>query len=81
MEQDMDDCEREDALRILAWITLAKRDLQWHEIQGAMSIDVENREVDFDGRCLSVDSKDLCGSLVEIRPEGSVTLVHSSARR
>ncbi|KAK0631420.1 hypothetical protein B0T14DRAFT_2863 [Immersiella caudata] len=80
MKRDMDDCELEDALRILTWITLAKRDLRWHEIQGAMSIDVENREVDFDGRCLSVDSKDLCGSLVEVRPEGSIMLVHSSAR-
>ncbi|KAK3394982.1 hypothetical protein B0H63DRAFT_518052 [Podospora didyma] len=32
MEQDMDGCEHEDALRILAWITLAKRDLQWHRV-------------------------------------------------
>jgi len=77
----MDDTEREDALRILTWITVAKRDLQWHEIQGAMAVDVETRGVDFDGRCLSVDSKELCGSLIEIRPGGTVTLVHSSAKR
>jgi len=51
----MDPGEREDAIHILTWITVATRDLQWHEIQGAMAIDVGNREVDFNGRSLSVN--------------------------
>jgi len=73
--------DREDALRILSWIVIANRDLGWHEIQGAMSLDLANRVVDFNGRSLSIDSKDLCGSLVEIRPGNIVTLVHSSVKQ
>jgi hypothetical protein len=45
-----------------------------------MSIDPVTRTVDFDGRCLRVNSKDLCGSLVEIRPGGTVELGHVTAK-
>lgn len=54
--------------------------MKWHEIQGAISIDLDTQDVDFEGRQLRVDSKDLCGSLVEKRPDGSVELVHLTAR-
>jgi hypothetical protein len=73
--------EHEDAQQLLGLLVSAKRSLKWTEIQGAISIDVIARTVDFDGRCLRVDSKDLCGSLVEIRPGGTVELVHMTAKQ
>ncbi|KAI1412101.1 hypothetical protein F5Y13DRAFT_164339 [Hypoxylon sp. FL1857] len=80
IKDDMEPESFSDALQILAWIVVAKRDLGWHEIQGAMSVDVEARAVDFRHRCLVVGPKELCGSLVELKPGDIVSLVHSSAR-
>jgi hypothetical protein len=73
--------DREDVLKILSWIVCAERDLGWHEIQGAMCLDLQSRTVDFNGRCLRGTSKDLCSSLVEIRPGNIVSLVHASAKQ
>ena len=72
--------EREHARRILGWIVCAKRPLRWHEIQGALSIQLDDRRVDFDKRRLRVDMKDLCGSLVDVHIDGAVELVHTTAR-
>jgi len=71
---------KEDATRLLGWLVCAKRPLKWHEIQGAISIDLEAQDVDFEERRLRVDSKDLCGSLVEKRTDGSIELVHLTAK-
>ena len=52
----------------------------WHEIQGAISIDVGEKSLDFEAGQLRVDSKELCGSLIEVHPEGAIELVHPTAR-
>lgn len=75
-----DPSAKEDAAMLLGWLVCAKRPMKWHEIQGAMSIALETEEVDFKGRQLRLDSKDLCGSLVENRSDGCVELVHLTAR-
>lgn len=54
--------------------------MKWHEIQGVKSIDLETKSVDFQRLRFRVDSKDLCGSLVEIRSDGTVELVHLTAK-
>ena len=54
--------------------------MKWYEIQGAVSIDPEQQTVDYDNRCLHVDVKDICGSLVEIHDGITVDLVHLTAR-
>jgi hypothetical protein len=72
--------EREDSTRILSWIVCAKRPLKWHEIQGLLSIKLEDRTVDFEEQRLRVDMKDLCGSLVEIHRGNTIELVHLSAK-
>lgn len=69
----------EDAERLLGWLICAKRPLKWHEIQGAISIDSSDQSVDFENRQLRVDSKDLCGSLVEIHLDETIELVHLTA--
>lgn len=71
---------KEDAARLLGWLVCAQRPLKWHEIQGAISIDLEAQDVDFEERGLRVDSKDLCSSLVEKGIDGSVELVHLTAK-
>lgn len=73
--------ERDDAKQVLGLLVCARRPLKWLEVQGAVSVDLENRDVDIDGRRFRVDSKHLCGSLVELRPEGTVELVHMTAKQ
>lgn len=68
------------ASKLLGWLVCARRPLKWHEIQGAIAIDLETQTIDFEKRKLWVDSKHLCGSLVEIRAGGTIELVHTTAK-
>ncbi|KAF2088965.1 hypothetical protein K490DRAFT_37933 [Saccharata proteae CBS 121410] len=51
------------------------------EANGAVSIDLDEGAIDYEGRHIRVHSKDLCGSLVEVFSDETVSFVHSSARR
>jgi len=68
------------ALELLAWLVCAKRPLKWREVQGAFSIDLESVSIDWELRKLRVDSKELCGSLVELRSDGTVDVVHHTLK-
>lgn len=72
--------ERDQALMLLGWVVTAKRPLTWPEIQGAVSIDLEQQTVDFEERQLVVDIGELCGSLVERLAGDRIELVHTSAK-
>lgn len=65
---------------LIRWLVWAKRTLKWREIQAAISIDIESQSVDAQRSCCPDDSKDLCGSLVEIRDDGRVEFVHTTAK-
>ena len=78
---DPESTETEDARMLLGLLVCAKRSLRWTEIQGAVSIDLDTKTVDIEGRSFRVDSKELCGSLVEIRPGEIVELVHMTAKQ
>ncbi len=65
---------------LLRWLVCAKRTLKWHEIQATKSIDIESQSVDVERRRFRDNSKDLCGSLVEIRDGGRVEFVHTTAK-
>jgi hypothetical protein len=80
IERNENVAERDQAFTLLGWVVTAKRPLTWPEIQGAVSIDIENQIVDFDERSLVVDIGALCGSLVEKLPGDRIELVHTSAR-
>jgi hypothetical protein len=80
IEQNDNAAERDQALTLLGWVVTAKRPLTWPEIQGAISIDIEDQSVDFEERSLVVDIGTLCGSLVERLPGGRIELIHTSAR-
>ncbi|KAF4631381.1 hypothetical protein G7Y89_g6756 [Cudoniella acicularis] len=74
------EAELKDTMLLLRWLVCAKRPLKWHEIQGAKAINLENSSVEWDRQKLQVDSKGLCGSLVEIRGDQTVELVHLTAK-
>ncbi|KAJ8062489.1 hypothetical protein OCU04_009019 [Sclerotinia nivalis] len=78
--QNPNDSERRTAEKLLGWITCAKRPMRWHEIQGAVAIDIVNEEFNFDGRRLRTHVADICGSLVEVLPGDRVQLVHVTAK-
>jgi hypothetical protein len=80
IERNENVAERDQALTLLGWVVTAKRPMTWPEIQGAVSIDIEDQIVDFDERSLVVDIGALCGSLVEKLPGDRIELVHTSAR-
>jgi len=65
--------------QVLGWIVCARRSLQWAEIQAAVSIDLENEGINHDRR-ISDSPKGLFASLVEIHADGTVELVHGTAR-
>ena len=72
---------RNDAKRLLGWTACAKRPMKWYEIQGAVSIDLDKQSVNYEDLMHRVRPKELCASLVEIRSDDSIELVHSTARR
>lgn len=65
--------------QILGWIACARRPLKWAEVQGAVCVDFDNQIVDHE-RMLSDSPKDLFASLIEIREDDTVELVHETAR-
>ncbi|KAJ8132836.1 hypothetical protein O1611_g785 [Lasiodiplodia mahajangana] len=64
---------------ILGWIACARRPLKWAEVQGAVCIDLDNQVVDY-ARMLSESPKGLFASLIEIGKDGTVELIHETAR-
>jgi hypothetical protein len=53
--------------------------LRWREIQGAISINMEQQHIDYDRKLLD-SPKDLFASLVELESDGTVQLIHVTAR-
>ena len=72
--------QRDEALELLGWLVYAKRSLKMHEVQTLRSVDFEKSTVEFEQRKLRVHPKDLCESLVDVREDGSIELVHTTAR-
>ncbi|CAK37376.1 uncharacterized protein An01g13700 [Aspergillus niger] len=65
---------------MLGWIVCARRPLRWEEIQTTVCI--SPKVGNFDIRRRLVDSpRDLFASLVECHPDGTVDLVHGTARQ
>ncbi|CAI7571231.1 unnamed protein product [Penicillium pancosmium] len=65
---------------VLQWLTLARRPLEWREIQVLKSIDRREQSIDFERQRFHVDAKDLCGPLVNVSEDGTVELIHLTAK-
>lgn len=61
-------------------LTVAARSLKDHEIQGALSIRLEDRSIDFEKRRSVIPLEELLGPLVEVHLDESVNFVHPTAR-
>ncbi|RBA15873.1 hypothetical protein FPRO05_12094 [Fusarium proliferatum] len=70
--------QRAMAEKILSLVLCSRRPLRSRELQAAISIDPQEQTVDSTLR-LSLDMRDICGSLIEIIPGGAVELVHATA--
>ncbi|KAJ3548577.1 hypothetical protein NM208_g941 [Fusarium decemcellulare] len=70
--------EREMAQKILSLVICCRRPLEWRELQSAISINPIDQEMDATRR-LSVDVQEICGSLIEVNPEGRVEFMHMTA--
>ena len=78
---DVQSTQQADARQLLGLLACTKRPLRWHEIQGAVSIDLDLKSCDFNENSFRVGAKELCGSIVEIRSDGTVELVHITAKQ
>jgi hypothetical protein len=67
--------------KLLSWLVCAKRSLKWYEIQCISSVDLKNTTVDWERKSFRVDSKELCGSLVAVHTDNTISLVHHTAKR
>ncbi|KAM3064843.1 hypothetical protein ACMFMF_011683 [Clarireedia jacksonii] len=72
--------QREEAKMLLSWLIYAKRPLKLHEVQTMKSINLEKGEVEFERRHFRVKPEELCESLVSVRRDGSIELVHSTIK-
>ncbi|PQE07968.1 zinc finger protein [Rutstroemia sp. NJR-2017a WRK4] len=72
--------QREEAKLLLSWLIHAKRPLKFHEVQTMKSINLKKGEVEFEKRHFRVRPEELCESLVRVRRDGSIELVHSTAK-
>ncbi|KAI1091079.1 putative zinc finger protein [Rostrohypoxylon terebratum] len=70
----------EETKRLLGWLVCAKRPLQWHEIQVMKSVNLKDKSLDFDQQSFMKSPKELCGSLLETRSDGTIELIHLTAK-
>ena len=61
-------------------LALAKRSIMPQEIQGAISICLETKSVEFQERRSVTPLAELLGPMVEIHADGSVDFIHPTAR-
>ncbi|KAL3455110.1 hypothetical protein BJX64DRAFT_295359 [Aspergillus heterothallicus] len=68
------------AKALLGWLVLAKRPLHWHEILGALSINIVTKTIVFLDRQSALALKELCSPIVKVRSDGTVELVDKLMR-
>jgi hypothetical protein len=65
---------------ILQLIITANRTLYVHELQGALTIDLDQQNVDFAGRHSQIPLDDICGSIIQVHRNGLVEMIHPTAK-
>lgn len=80
MYRNLEPIEWRTACELLGLVVCAKRQLRWHEIQAARSINTTDQTFDFMNRKLLSDIQAYCGSLIQVLPGGRVELVHTTAK-
>ena len=67
--------------RVLELLITARYPLKVYEVQGALSINAEDMSVDFRKRRLLIPFNELCGPIVEVHADDTLTLVHPTAKQ
>jgi hypothetical protein len=80
MKQQNSTLRQQEVFNLFGWLVCAKRPLRWHEIQGMKAINLDEQNIDHEQQSFRVAPKDLCESLVEVRPDGGLELVHLTAK-
>lgn len=80
INQQASSSRKKEVMTLLGWLVCAKRSLRWHEIQGMKAINLDEQIVDHASQQFLIAPKDLCESLVEVREDGTLELVHLSAK-
>ena len=65
---------------VLELLTAARRSLHLHEVQGALSICLDDKTVNFERRHSRTSLDELCGPIVEIHANGVVNFVHPTVK-
>lgn len=65
---------------VLTLVTTSRRALYSHEIQGALAINLEEQNVNFENRHSRFPLDDLCGPIIQVHQNGIVDLIHPTAK-
>ncbi|KAK3361668.1 hypothetical protein B0T24DRAFT_585417 [Lasiosphaeria ovina] len=71
-----------EARKIFGWLAGAKRPLKWHELQAALSIEVDDvgrGTLDYRHNRLRLEIREICGSLVQVL-QNRIEFIHSTTR-
>ncbi|KAL6721442.1 hypothetical protein ACLMJK_000545 [Lecanora helva] len=81
-KKDGKDCSRrwDRAKRGLDALAVATRPLKVHELQGMLSIRLEDRSIAFEARKARTPLEELLGPLIEIHRDRTVNFIHPTAR-
>jgi hypothetical protein len=66
---------------VLEMVVAARRPLKLHEIQGILSIRLDDKSIDIENRRYLHHLKELCGPIIEVTDDGTVELVHTTAKK
>lgn len=72
---------RPRARPVLEILSCARRTLSIHELQGMLSIRIDDSSIDFKNRRYLQHFKELCGPLIEINSDETIQLVHVTTKR
>jgi hypothetical protein len=66
---------------VLEAVVSARSPLKLHEVQAILSVRLDDKSIDLENRRYVDHLKVLCGPIVEVAPDDTVDLVHSTAKK
>ncbi|RWA12444.1 hypothetical protein EKO27_g2634 [Xylaria grammica] len=83
LQRDLGENQWTMAKKIFGWLACAKRPLNWHEIQAALSLVTDDFDkpvtMDYHDNQLRDDIREICGSLVQ-KLNNRIMFIHSTAK-
>ncbi|KAH9427154.1 hypothetical protein MCOR02_012447 [Pyricularia oryzae] len=73
--------QQDASKKLLSWIAVARRPLEWYEIQASYSINLDDETINTEEGRLRGTAKDHCASFVDVRADQTVSFVHGTVKR